>query len=98
MSDVPQELQVEQQAPAAETVAPVEVVPAAQTVPEVKAEEVKTGEATEAKKEEAPNNNGRNGQRTFKKYENKSKFDPSTLPVTDNAAEIRAQVWPSLLT
>ena len=45
------------------------------------------------KKEGRFQRNGQDrGPRVFKKYESKSKFDPSKLPITDNHSEIRAQV------
>lgn len=75
-----------------------EAAPAADAAPAAAATEVPANGA-EKSGEEAKNSsarNGRNGQdrgpRVFKKYESKSKFDPSKLPVTDNPSEIRAQV------
>lgn len=86
-----------------------EAAPAADAAPVAAATEApangadKTGEEA---KESSPRNGGfqRNGgpPRVFKRYESKSKFDPSKLPITDNPSEIRAQVCalslPSLLT
>jgi len=49
--------------------------------------------AAAPKKERYNNNRDQNrAPRVFKKYESKSKFDPSKLPITDDPSEIRAQV------
>lgn len=91
------------EAPAATEAAPekTEAAPAADAAPVAAATEApangaeKTGEEA---KGSSPRKGGfqRNGQdrgpRVFKKYESKSKFDPSKLPITDNPSEIRAQV------
>lgn len=91
--------------PAATEAAPekTEAAPAADAAPVAAATETpangaeKTGE--DAKEESSPRKGGfqRNGgqdrgPRVFKRYESKSKFDPSKLPITDNPSEIRAQV------
>ena len=56
----------------------------------------KTGEDAKdsaPKNERFQRNGGQDrGPRVFKRYESKSKFDPSKLPITDNPSEIRAQV------
>lgn len=99
--------------PAATEAAPekTEAAPAADAAPATAATETpangaeKTGEEA---KDSSDKKGGfqRNGQdrgpRVFKRYESKSKFDPSKLPITDNPSEIRAQVcaypFPSTLT
>lgn len=72
---------------------------AAQAAPEAAepakdAAEVATENGTAAPKKERYNNNRDQNRapRVFKKYESKSKFDPSKLPITDDPSEIRAQV------
>ncbi len=79
-------------APAQEqAVAPV----AAPTAEAVKTEEIKTENVKPESPEKERNNNQR-GPKTFVKRENKSKFDPSVMQVTDDATLIRNQVrrWP----
>lgn len=92
--------------PAATEAAPekTEAAPAADAAPAAAATETAANGA-EKNGEEAKDSsdrkggNQRNGQdrgpRVFKRYESKSKFDPSKLPITDNPSEIRAQVCDS---
>lgn len=90
------------EAPAATEAAPekTEAAHAADAAPVAAATEAPANGAEEAK-ESSPRKGGfqRNGQdrgpRVFRKYESKSKFDPSKLPITDNPSEIRAQVCAS---
>ena len=74
----------------ASVTAPVEA-PTAPAVAEQKKDEAET--KPEEKKAESPKQQRDNGaKREYKKFVNKSKFDAASLPVTDNADEIRAQV------
>lgn len=90
--------------PATTEVAPekTEAAPAVDAAPAAAATETpangadKTGEDAKdsaPKNERFQRNGGQDrGPRVFKRYESKSKFDPSKLPITDNPSEIRAQV------
>lgn len=101
MSDAPAQEQVAAPvaAPAAEVtmtdapvIAPVETAPAAVEAP-VAAAPVEEKKAEEAPKQEGRENRApRNNDRPFKKFVSKSKYDPSSLPVTDDPVEIRKQV------
>jgi hypothetical protein len=100
--------------PAATEAAPekTEAAPAADAAPAAAAATEAPANGAEKTEEEAKEGSDRkggfqrNGQdrgpRVFKRYESKSKFDPSKLPITDNPSEIRAQVcaypFPSFLT
>lgn len=85
--------------------APAAMEPATEVKADEKTEETATNgnettqvaaESTSPKNDRRDNGNKRDfnnkGPRTFKKYESKKKFDPSKLPITDDAGEIRAQV------
>lgn len=82
---------------AAPAVAEPAVAEPAVAEPAVAATEEKAAngtEQTEGEKKDTFQNRGQDrGPRVFKKYQSKSKFDPSKLPITDDPSEIRAQVY-----